>query len=71
MFVATAMKGGSPDQYGNVKNTFDPNRLSFNVAKTGWWQRVGFNEVVTAAKNSADQLGWRFSKAADGEACSR
>ena len=70
MFVGTAMKDGTPDRVGNIKTTFNPNRLGFNVAKTGLWQRIGFEEVVTAAKDAARQLGWSLSKAAAGEACS-
>lgn len=70
MFVGTAMKDGEPDRYGNRETTFNPNRLGFNVAKTGWWQRVRFEDVVTAARDTASQLGWPFSKAAAGESCS-
>jgi len=70
MFVGTAMKDGKPDRFGNVETTFNPNRLGLNVAKTGLWQRVRFEEVVTAAKDTARQFGWPFSNAAAGESCS-
>ena len=69
MFVGTAMKSGNADRYGNRETTFNPYRLEFNVAKTGWWQRIRFEEVVLAATNSAGQLGWSVSKAAVDEAC--
>jgi hypothetical protein len=70
MFVGTAMKDGKPDRYGNVETTFNPNRLGLNVAKTGWRQRVRLEDVVVAARDSALQLGWQFSKATVGESCS-
>ena len=70
MFVGTAMKGGEPDRYRNRETTFNPNRLGFNVVKTGWWQRVRFEDVVTAARASASDFGWPFAKAAAGESCS-
>ena len=70
LFVGTAMKDGPPDRYGNRKTTFNPNRLGFNVVKTGLWQRVRFEDAVIAAMDAAHQLGWRFSKAAAGESCS-
>jgi hypothetical protein len=69
MFVGTAMKDGKADRLGNVETTFNPNRLGFNVAKTGLWQRVRFEDVVIAAADSAHQLGWPLSKAATGEGC--
>ena len=69
MFVGTAMKDGKPDRFGNTETTSNPNRLDLNVAKTGLWQRVRFEDVVTAASNSAHQLGRRFSKAATGKNC--
>jgi hypothetical protein len=69
MFVSTAMKDGKPDRFGNIATTFNPHRLGFNVAKTGWWQRVPFDEVVSAARGSAQQLGWPFSEAIKGGAC--
>ena len=62
MFVGTAMKDGPPDRYGNRKTTFNPNRLGFNVAKTGWWQRVPFEEVVLTATDTARQFGFAFAK---------
>lgn len=70
MFVDTSMKDGPPDRYGNRKTTFNPNRLGFNVAKTGWWQRVRFEDVVTAAKDAARQFGFAFSKGHPGYGCS-
>lgn len=70
MFISTAMKDGLPDRYGNTETTFNPDRLGFNVVKTGWWQRVEFEQVVIAARDTARQLGWRFSNAAAGESCS-
>jgi hypothetical protein len=70
MFVGTAMKDGKPDRFGNVETTFDPNRLDVNVAKTGLWQRVRFEDVVRAASDAARELGWPLSKAAAGESCS-
>lgn len=69
MFLGTAMKSGKADRYENRETTFNPYRLEFNVAKTGWWQRVRFEDVVIAATKSADQLGWPVSKAPAGEAC--
>lgn len=69
MFVSTAMKDGKPDRFGNRDTTFNPNRLGFNVAKTGLWQRVRFEDVVAAARNTARQLGWPLSTAAKGTAC--
>lgn len=70
MFVPTAMKQGEPDLYGNRSNTFNPNRLNFNVVKTGWLQRADFEEVVEAAQGSAVDLGWPISEAPAGESCS-
>ena len=70
MFLSTAMKDGEPDSHGNRETTFNPNRLSFQVVKTGWWQRVRFEEVVAKVTTSAGEFGWRFSEAAAGESCS-
>jgi hypothetical protein len=70
MFVDTAMKDGPPDRYGNRKTTFNPNRLGFNVAKTGWWQRVRFEDVVIAARDAARQFGFAFSKGNPEYGCS-
>ena len=70
MFVGTAMKDGKPDRFGNIETTFNPNRLDLNVAKTGLWQRVSFDEVVTTARDTARELGWQFSKATAGKSCS-
>jgi hypothetical protein len=70
MFLGTAMKDGEPDRHGNRETTFNPNRLSFQVVKTGRWQRVRFEEVVATATTTASEFGWRFSKAAAGEGCS-
>jgi hypothetical protein len=70
LFVGTALKDGKPDRYGNREATFNPNRLDFHVAKTGWWQRVRFEDVVATGRDSAGRLGWPFSKAAAGESCS-
>lgn len=62
MMVDTSMKDGPADRYGNIKTTYDPNRLGFNVAKTGWWQRVRFEDVVSIARDVARQYGFAFSK---------
>ena len=70
MFVGTAMKDGPPDRYGNRKTTFNPNRLGFNVAKTGWWQRVRFEDVVSAARDAARQFRFAFSKGNTEYGCS-
>jgi hypothetical protein len=70
MFLGTAMKSGKPDRYGNRETTFNPHRLGFNVVKTGWRQEIGFDDVVAVARTSANQLGWRFSKAGAGNSCS-
>jgi hypothetical protein len=70
VFVGTAMKDGEPDRYGNRATTFNPNRLDFHVAKSGWWQRVRFEDVVAVGRDTASQLGWPFSKAAAGKSCS-
>jgi hypothetical protein len=69
LLVGTAMKDGPPDRFGNIETTFNPNRLDLNVAKSGPWQRVGFDEVLIAARNTARQRGWRFTKAASGDNC--
>jgi len=69
MFVGSALKDGEPDRFGNRETTFNPNRLGFNVAKTGLWQRVRFDKVVAVAESTARQLGWRFTKAASGKGC--
>ena len=70
MFVSTAMQDDNPDRYGNRETTFNPDRLGFNVAKTGWWQSIRFEDVVAAARNSARQRGLAFSEALPGESCS-
>jgi hypothetical protein len=62
MMVDTSMKDGPPDRYGNIKTTFNPNRLGFNVAKTGWWQRVRFEDVLSTARDVARRYGFAFSK---------
>lgn len=69
LFIGTAMKDGKPDRFGNTETTFNPNRLDLHVAKTGLWQRVTFDDVLTAAKGTARQLGWSFTQAAPGESC--
>ena len=69
LFVGTAMKDGKPDRSGNIETTFNPNRLGIQVAKTGVWQRVRFDDVLTVAKTTARQFGWSFTKAATGEGC--
>ena len=69
LFVGTAMKDGKPDRFGNIETTFNPNRLDLNVAKSGLWQRVRFNDVLTAARDVSLQRGWSFTKAAPGESC--
>lgn len=69
LFVGTAMKDGRTDRFGNTETTFNPNRLDLHVAKTGMWQRVRFDEVLGAAKGTARQLGWSFTKAATGQSC--
>ena len=63
IFVGTAMKDGKHDRFGNVETTFNPNRLGLQVVKTGWWQGITFEEVVTTAGSTAHQLGWAFTKA--------
>ncbi len=45
MFLGTTMKDGDADSYGNRETTFNPNRLGFNVVKTGWWQRGGLKKL--------------------------
>lgn len=69
LFVGNALEDGTPDRFGNIPMTFNPNRLDLNVAKTGWWQRVRFDEVVTAARETARQFGWQFTKADTGKSC--
>ncbi len=69
LFVGTAMKDGKPDRFGNRETTFNPNRLDLNVAKTGLWQRVRFDDVVSTAEGTARKLQWSFTKAATGESC--
>ena len=70
MFVDTAMKGGPPDSYGNRRTIFNPNRLEFNVVKTGWWQRARFEDVVIAAREASRQFGFAFSKGNADHGCS-
>ena len=70
MFVGTAMKDGKTDRFGNVETTFNPNRLELSAAKTGWWQRVPFEEVVATAKDAAHQRGWAFTKGNENYGCS-
>ena len=70
MFVGTAMKDGPPDRYGNIQTTFNPNRLDLNVAKTGWWQRARFEDVLIAARDAARQFGFAFSKGNADYGCS-
>ena len=69
LFVGNAMKDGKPDRDGNIETTFNPNRLDLSVAKTGLWQRIRFDEVLMAAKDTAHQFGWSFTKAAVGQNC--
>lgn len=45
MFLGTTMKDGDADRYGNRETTFNPNRLGFNVVKTGWWQRGALKKL--------------------------
>ena len=70
MNVDTSMNDGPPDRFGNRKTTFNPNRLGFNVAKTGWWQRVRFEEVVATARDVARHFGFAFSKGNADYGCS-
>jgi hypothetical protein len=69
LFVGTAMKDGKPDRFGNIETTFNPSRLDLSVAKTGLWQSVRFDDVLTAAKGTARQSGWSFTKAETGKSC--
>jgi len=69
LFVGNAMKDGNPDRFGNIPTTFNPNRLDLHVAKTGWWQRVRFDEVLIVARDTARQFGWKFTKANTGKSC--
>lgn len=69
LFVGTAMKDGEQDRFGNPEVTFNPNRLGLNVAKTGLWQRVRFDEVIAVAEVAAHKLGWQFTRAASGKSC--
>ena len=70
MNVDTSMKDGPVDSYGNIKTTYNPNRLGFNVAKTGWWQRVRFEHVVGTARDVARQFRFGFSKGNANYGCS-
>ena len=67
MFVSFAMKDGPPDRFGNVRTTFNPNRLDFLVAKTGWRQSIAFVDVVATARKVALELGWRVTAAPAGK----
>ena len=69
LFVGTAMKDGKQDRYGNSETTFNPNRLGLHVVKTGLWQRVEFDDVLTVARGTAVGFGWSFTKAAAGTGC--
>ena len=70
LFIATQMHSGKPDRLGNRETVFNPNRLGFNVAKTGWRQRVRFDTVVSAAISAANQLKLTVTKAEPDEGCS-
>lgn len=69
MDVEHAEKDGDPHPYMHT-TTFNPHRLQLNVRKTGFQERAPFDEVVTAARDSANQLGWPFSKGAADDNCS-
>ena len=69
LIIATQMHSGKPDQLGNRETVFNPNRLGFNVAKTGRRQRVRFDVVVSAAISAANQLDLKVKKAVQ-EECS-
>lgn len=69
VFVGTAMKDGPPDKFGNRAHSFNRNRLTIHVAKTGLWQNVAFDEVLATSKATARQLGWSFRKPSAGESC--
>jgi len=70
IFVGRALKDGKDaDRYGNVSTTFNRNRLDIHVVKTSMWQRISFDDVLTATRNTARELGWQFSKAQSGKSC--
>ena len=69
LFVGTAMKDGKSDRFGNIETTFNPHRLGLHVYRTSLWQRVRFDEVLITARDTARQLGWRFTKAPTGKSC--
>jgi predicted dehydrogenase len=60
LFVDTAMKGSG------LQTTFNPNRLSLQVVKTGLWQRIGFAEALAAPVNVARELGLSVTRAPGG-----
>lgn len=69
MFVGNAMKDGERDRSGNIRTTFNPNRLDINVSKDSLWQRIRFEEVLIVARDTAHEFGWSFTKAEPGKSC--
>jgi hypothetical protein len=70
IFVDTAMRDGPPDRYGNTVTTYNPSRLELQIVRTGWWQRVSFDDVLVASRDAARQFGFTFSKGNPNHGCS-